>query len=131
MKNDQGGSERGEQRLRADRTPRLSDDRLYRALASTRRRRLLYLLLEKGESTVENVVTVLTGWNATETGTMKEKDDREHIAISLEHVHLPLLAETDLVDYDRESGTVRVEPLDAAVKDLIRRSVEAGPLSVS
>lgn len=102
-----------------------SDDRVYRALASTQRRHLLYFLLEQQESTVEEIATVLTGWGATERGTMGTADDRRQLVIGLVHVHLPILAEAGLVTHDRQSGTVRIESLDPSVQDLVRRSVES------
>lgn len=103
----------------------LDDDDLYRALASTRRRRLLYILLVEEESTVQKLATVLTGWGTTETGRMATPADRTDIITSLEHHHLPLLAESNLVDYDRQSGAVVLGPVDQPVADLISRSVES------
>ena len=103
----------------------LDDDDLYRALASTRRRRLLYILLVEEESTVQKLATVLTGWGTTETGRMATPEDRRDIITALEHHHLPLLAESELVTYDRQSGTVALCPVDQAVADLISRSVES------
>jgi DNA-binding transcriptional ArsR family regulator len=104
--------------------PRLSDDRLYRALASTQRRRLLCFLLETGETTVDELATVLTGWTAAEQGTMGTTEDREQLHMALRHIHLPLLADVGLVAYDRQHGTVDIEPLVPAVSELIRESVD-------
>ncbi|MEF8808196.1 DUF7344 domain-containing protein [Natronomonas sp.] len=108
----------------SDSAPRLSDDRLYRALASTQRRRLLCFLLEAGETTVDELATVLTGWTAAEQGAMGTKEDREQLRMALRHIHLPLLADVGLVTYDRESGTVDIEALAPAVSELIRESVD-------
>lgn len=105
-------------------TPQLSDDELYRALGSTRRRRLLYILLVEEESAVGKLATILAGWDTTETGGMASPDDREQIRLGLEHVHLPLLEKTGLVAHDRENDTVGLEELDDAVVDLICQSVE-------
>lgn len=111
--------------------PGLSNDLLYRALADTRRRRLLYVLLVEGKSTVDEIATVLAGWDATQTGTMALPADREQIIIELDHVHLPRLVEAGLVTHVRESGVVETEPLDDAVADLICRGVESAPPSRS
>lgn len=105
-------------------TPRLSDDDLYRALGSTRRRRVLYILLVEEESTVGKLATILAGWETTEAGGMASLADREQIHLALEHVHLPLLEGSGLIVHDRENDTVRLEPLDDAVIDLICQSVE-------
>lgn len=85
----------------------------------------MYLLLEEGACTVDTIATVLTGWSATDEDAMGAPDDRQQILISLEHVHLPLLAEADLITRDREDGTVDIESLDAAICDLVRHSVDA------
>ncbi|MEF8821021.1 MAG: hypothetical protein V5A52_01975 [Halovenus sp.] len=106
-------------------TIHLDDDELYRALASRRRRRLLYMLLVEEESTVQKLATVLAGWGATETGRMATPEDRRDILTALEHHHLPLLAESDLITYDRRSGVVSLGPVDQPVADLISRSVES------
>lgn len=116
---------RSESAQRRDAPPRLADDQFYRALASTQRRRALSFLLEETESTVDELAAALAGWDAAASGTMATPDDHETIAIRLVHAHLPLLAEAGLVDYGPDRETVRIEPLDDGVADLIRRSVEA------
>lgn len=124
-----GGNERpegSEREPQPDVASDLSDDRLYRAFASTPRRRLLWILLEGGESTVDELATVLAGWDATDRGTMRTGEDRKRVVVELAHVHLPLLADVGLIAYDRDSGTVRIEPIDPLVRDLIRRSVGTG-----
>jgi hypothetical protein len=104
--------------------PRLSDDGLYDALASTVRRRLLYLLLIEEETTVDRIATVLVGWDTAGSGTMATPDDRERIVLELEHNHLPCLDDNGFIDYESEDGRVSVEPLADPVVDLIRRSIE-------
>lgn len=118
------GQEQGE-------SPKLSDDHLYRALSSKRRRRLLYVLLVEESSDIERIATVLSGWEATDTETMVTPEDRERIVIELEHVHVPILEDAGLVAYDRERGAVSLEALDSAVTELISRSVESEPPSSS
>ncbi|MFO7925841.1 MAG: DUF7344 domain-containing protein [Halobacteriota archaeon] len=123
----QNGDHRSEEEPTPDRVPSFSDDRLYRALAATERRRLLYLLLDGGERRIEELATVLTGWDATETGTMGTGDDRERTLVELRHVHLPLLADFGLVEYDRQRGTVDVESVDPLLEELLERSVDHRP----
>ena len=127
MTNSGWEKERYDHSVQPENAPRLSDDRLYRALASRRRRRLLYLLIEEGKCEIEEAATVLTGWDATESSAMKTADDRERIAITLKHVHLPLLADVGLIAYSSESDTIEIESLDSVVEDLIWRSVESEP----
>ncbi|MFW6017729.1 MAG: DUF7344 domain-containing protein [Halapricum sp.] len=104
---------------------RLAEDRFYHALSSAHRRRLLYYLLDAEEATVEELATVLTGWDATETGTLSTPDDRTQHRLALVHIHLPLLDTAGLAAWDRESGTVRLESLEPPVRDIVRRSVES------
>lgn len=105
--------------------PRFASDRFYAALASRARRRTLHHLLDQGECTVEELATVLAGWDAVgreEATTTYGRRDRE---LELVHVHLPMLADADLVEYER--GDVAVEPADVEppVRDLIERSLAA------
>ncbi|WP_324662663.1 DUF7344 domain-containing protein [Haloarcula sediminis] len=104
---------------------RFADDELYRALSSRRRRRVLAFLLDKPECSLDELATVLAGWESTDTGGMSTPDDRERIQLDLHHMQLPLLAESGLVVYDRAQGAVTIETLDPDVRALIRRSVEA------
>jgi DNA-binding transcriptional ArsR family regulator len=109
-------------------TPRLAEDQFYRALASPHRRRLLYYLSENGESTVEDLTSVLSGWEATTTGTMHTSSDRSEILSQLLHNHLPRLADARLIDYDAHAGTVQLEPLHPRTTEVIRQSVQAEQL---
>lgn len=105
----------------------ISDDQFYRALASRQRRRLLFYLLDGEERTIEEIATVLTGWTASESGSMQTADDREQVHIELIHSHLPVLDEVGLISHDSDRGVVRIEPLDPAVEELIASSVESKP----
>jgi hypothetical protein len=97
----------------------VSVDGLYRALASTRRRRLLYYLLDTEEASVGTLATVLAGWDAIDTGTLSTQADREQILLELEHIHLPLLADEGLLSYARTDGTVRIREVDESIRELI------------
>jgi DNA-binding transcriptional ArsR family regulator len=116
---------RGASVQRSSVSPRLAEDGFYRALESVQRRRLLSFLLGETESTIGELAAVLAGWDAAGAETMATPGDHEAITLQLVHVHLPMLDEVGLVDYDSDRGDVRIEPLDDAVADLIQRSVEA------
>ncbi|MFW5911105.1 MAG: DUF7344 domain-containing protein [Halolamina sp.] len=96
----------------------------YRALASTERRRLLQYLLDGEERTVDEIATVLVGWEVSESGTIGGPEDRNRTLLGLHHVHLPMLDDAGLVAYDRDRGTVRIEPLDPTTVELVDRGVE-------
>lgn len=120
---DDHASPRGGREERPRTAPRLANSEFYRALASARRRRLLYTLLERGECSVGEAATVLTGWDLADSGGMGSPDDRRQVVLSLQHVHLPMLSEAGLVSFDREANAVALQPLEPPVADLIRRSV--------
>lgn len=108
-----------------DLPPRLADDQFYRALASSHRRHLLYCLLETEERTVEELASVLSGWEATAAGTLYTAADRSEVRLQLLHNHLPQLDDAGLIEYDPNSGTVRLRSLQPRPTDIIRQSVEA------
>jgi hypothetical protein len=104
---------------------RFALDEFYQALASSHRRRLLYYLDDTDDSTVEELTSVLSGWEATSSGTMQTSTDRSDIQIGLVHDHLPRLANIDLIEYDADAGIVQLKPLHPRVKDVIQQSIEA------
>lgn len=131
MGNEKVGPDDGERLSGGDSAPSLSDDDLYRALASRQRRRVLSTLLIEEESTVEELSTVLTGWQATEANTMGTAEDRTEVMITLKHSALPILDETGFVTFDSERGTVEMKQVPSAVRELIHRSVEGSHSSRS
>lgn len=58
---------------------------------------------------------------------MRTATDRDRIRTALDHVHLPLLADVGLVEYDRQRDTVAFEPVDPFLEALIDRGVDSGP----
>lgn len=75
-------------------------DELFEVLADGHRRRLLEYL-EDAEDDVA-ALPELVDHVADESA-----DDRERVAVTLHHSHLPKLAEADIVEYDARSETVR------------------------
>lgn len=105
----------------------LDQDTFYRALASQHRRRVLYYLLTAEESNIEELATVLSGWEATETGTMATPSNHEDYHVLLRHQHLPVLTEAGLITHDSQEGTVQIESLHPRIIDIVRWSVEGEP----
>lgn len=110
---------------REDLEVRLSDDDLYRALALTQRRRVLYILLVQETATLDSLTTVLAGWEATDAGTMRGADDYQRIRTELHHRDLPVLEDAGLVEYDQATDSVTLESLSDDVASLVARSVES------
>lgn len=87
-----------------EKSPDTHLDGVLRALADGDRRRALYFLGEHGSVTRAELADVLTGWRTVEEGVdVVGPDDRERTAVALRHLHLPVLAEADLVEYDDET----------------------------
>lgn len=105
----------------------LSDDDLYRVLASTLRRRLLYVLLDGEERSIDEIATVLTGWDAAEVDTINGSDACKRIRLELQHTHLPLLSEAGLIDWDRQQSTVTFQNVALDVEELLQRSIQTEP----
>jgi DNA-binding transcriptional ArsR family regulator len=103
----------------------LADDQLYRGLAATERRRVLYSLLTVGPATAEQLATVLAGWRASDRGRLVTADQREELLTELVHIHLPLLEEAGLVVRERTSSDIEIATLDPAVMRLVRDSIAA------
>lgn len=126
-----GNTEQQNQAEAGEPSPRLAEDEFYRALASVRRRRLLYHLLESGESTAEELASVLSGWEVSSTGTMYTQADRSGVLVELLHNHLPQLADAGLTTYEPDTGTVQLASVQPRFKEIIRQSVEAERLEPS
>ena len=75
----------------------LADDELYRALAATDRRRVLYSLLTTGPASPDQLATLLAGWQSTDSGRLVTAADRDRRLTELVHVHLPLLDRKSVV----------------------------------
>ncbi|SHH52134.1 DUF7344 domain-containing protein [Halobaculum gomorrense] len=103
----------------------LADDELYRAFASKPRRRLLHLLLDAdaGSRSVDELATLLSGWEAADSGSAVSPNEHVRTRIALTHVHLPRLAELNLIEYDPTEGAVSATAVDPAVATVIERSV--------
>lgn len=125
MGDNQAGSKESERGTASRRSPSLADDMLYRALADRKRRRLLFSLLDSRESSVEELAKILTGWSTTERGRMATPEEYRNTRVELVHSHLEILADAGFVEYDRESGHVRLESLPPLLQKLIRESVDA------
>lgn len=91
---------------------------VYGALADERRRRVLYELARtSGTVDVRALACNIAEMKSEPPGGADEELIRQ-VHISLRHRHLPKLAETELIEYDAEEGTVegtiqRIESIQA------------------
>ncbi|SFR62707.1 DNA-binding transcriptional regulator, ArsR family [Halogeometricum rufum] len=100
-----------------------SADDLFSVLSHEERRRLLWFLLERPETTVEELADVLVGWRLRDDDFVGE-GERRSVLVSLHHHHLPMLAKSGLVTYDADSGSVEFSPPPAPIQVLIKFSYQ-------
>ena len=98
---------------------------LYRALAVPDRRRTLYYLLERSGVPVGELADVLAGWRSVE-GWSVGPGTRARTLEDLREVHLPMLAEVGLVEYDTDAETVALSSLTGSVREVIRSAIPSG-----
>ena len=104
-------------------------DTLFQCLAERRRRVVLTYLLDSGDrsATVDELVDAVI-----EAESHSPSPDPESVAITLDHVHLPLLADAGLIDYERDQGivttgrTTHVEPYLDGVQNVDRSDGSTG-----
>lgn len=90
-------------------------DSVFAVLSNERRRRVLRHLFEpRSSATVTELVDRLV--TAELNGHDRPEELTERITISLHHIHLPKLAESNLVDFDHESGEVTLNEAAAAIE---------------
>lgn len=100
-------------------------DSLFRVLADSRRRVVLAYLLdtEDGAATFDELVEAVV-----QAETHFPTPERESVAISLDHHHLTRLAETGLVEYERDQGVVRSTDRTEQVEPYFELVPELDPL---
>lgn len=94
-------------------------DALFQVLSRAIRRRILFYLLDVPETTVDELANTLAGRRSMESGVLG-LEEGEQIATELRHVHLPLLASADIVEYDSVTGDVRLLDIPDPVRETIR-----------
>lgn len=84
-----------------------SDDRMYRALASERRRHVLSVLENVSlPIAVTSLARAVAIREAADTSALVTEESITQVHISLYHTHLPMLEDADLIEYDTEIETV-------------------------
>lgn len=123
---DSGSAERAEE---SDGRPNAVDpdavDAAFDALADERRRLALYYLRGRESATLDELATVVSGWQqARAPGTGRvTPDDREGVRIALHHVHLPRLADAGFVSYDADAREVTVDRIPHVLDSVLDRSL--------
>ncbi|MFC7046302.1 hypothetical protein ACFQH6_13585 [Halobacteriaceae archaeon GCM10025711] len=84
----------------------LSLDAAFDVLSDRRRRFVLHYLMDEPDEpvTTDELVDKVLEWEADDD---RGDDYRQRVTVNLHHVHLPKLADANVVDYDPRSETVR------------------------
>jgi DNA-binding transcriptional ArsR family regulator len=101
-------------------------DAIFGALSDVHRRYTLYYLQDRGSATIDELATVLASWLGTceDQTVVVTPNDREQLRTELADDHLPELADTAFVRYDRETGDVSVESLPEIVETILDLSLK-------
>lgn len=104
-----------------------STDALLKLLAHPQRRTLLHYLRQNGAEPVpvNELVTVLKP-DDVDPATDEGQRQRRQVLLSLQHVHLPQLADAGALDYDSRAETVHYTPVDRveALLQFVRDELE-------
>jgi len=76
-------------------------DDLFRALANSKRRRLLTAVPTQSVISLDELTDILVGWQSADEGPAGP-DEWAKVKIELVHAHLPMLADAGLVTYEDE-----------------------------
>lgn len=88
-------------------------------LGNPRRRRILEVLTDHGETTLRALTTRVTALERGVPPDAVTERQRREVAISLYHLHLPKLAEIGLLTVEEEMERIRAEPVANAVLEVL------------
>jgi len=87
-------------------------DTLYTLLAdATRRNALQYLLAHREPVSIHRLALELAAAEARIDGEDVTSEQQQELTLLLEHIHLPALSESGVIDWDRTDGVVTVTSL--------------------
>ena len=101
------------------------DDEVFLALADRDRRIVLYYLRWRRRVEVDELADVVAGWRGADRPGAVSRTERDRVLAALRSRHLPILADADLVEVDREAGTVAIGSLSEPVRSLIDFAYDA------
>lgn len=87
----------------------MSQDAAFDILSNARRRFVLYYLRETGEPVeLGELAGELAAWENETTPAELTKQQRKRVYVSLYQTHIQKLADADVVEYDQDTGMVRL-----------------------
>lgn len=95
-------------------TSSVTRDDVFEMLSNRRRRYVLHYLQASEETDLSTLAEQVAAWEHGLDVSELSADERKNVYTSLQQFHLPKLAETDIITFDKRSG--HVELTDAASK---------------
>lgn len=87
----------------------MSQDAAFDILSNARRRFVLYYLREAGEPVeLGELAKELAAWENETTPSELTKQERKRVYVSLYQTHIQKLADADVIEYDQDTGMVRL-----------------------
>jgi putative lipase involved disintegration of autophagic bodies len=86
----------------------ISKDAAFHLLQNSRRRAVLRYLIERDDEvySMREVTEQVAAWENDTTISALTSNERQRVYIALYQSHLPKLDETDVIEYDRDRGTL-------------------------
>jgi DNA-binding transcriptional ArsR family regulator len=107
---------------------KLSRDRVFDILSSPRRRYVLYYLREYGGPVeLTDLAEELAAWENDTTVTEISPQARKRVYVSLYQTHVPKLDEAGLIEYDSDSGELRLSDQGSVVDPYLGTESEGRP----
>jgi hypothetical protein len=95
----------------SDYTQQLSRDETFDILSSQRRRSVIHFLNQRGGSVeLQEISTQLAAWETGKPIDQLIKAERKRVYTSLRQVHLPVLDENNIIEFDTQQKTVTLAP---------------------
>lgn len=95
---------------------RLSQDEVYQLLSNPRRRFIISFLRGRDEIHLQDLAAEVAAWENETAIDSLTAQQRKRVYVSLYQTHVPKLEEAGIIDYDGETGVIRlrdrVEQLD-------------------
>jgi hypothetical protein len=99
-----------ESRSEGSTSERLSKDTIFSILSNQRRRYVLYYLTRRQESVaLRDLAEQVAAWENDLTVEELNYKQRKRVYTSLHQTHLPKLDDADVIDYDRNRGTIALD----------------------
>lgn len=84
------------------------------------RRYVVSYLLDRETAGLDELADVVTGWKSARDDGVASPAERDRLRIQLYHVHLPSLATVDILEFDPEERTARLEGSTQHLRALLR-----------